>query len=160
VAGFCRTLPYVGTPIERRLREEGRLEGTALDAEYTFLDPRVDLLWNFCLMAFEGRNFGKNATWNVLRGFLFDTHLDMPERPRDPHRDAAARALVQASNGIMLDVLEAALDLIEDAAATTLEDPDLMELARLARSEDRRVRRQLFEMERGSSVSLYEALFR
>jgi hypothetical protein len=160
VAGFCRTLPYVGTPIERHLRDEGRLEGTALDAEYRFLDQRVDLLWNFCLMAFEGRNFGTNATWNVLRGLLFDTHLDMPGRPRNPHRDAAARALVQASNGIMLDVLENALDLIEGGNATKLEDPDLLELARLARTEDCSIRRQLVDMELSSSESMYEALFR
>jgi len=160
VAGFCRTLPYVGTPIERKLREEGRLEGTALEAEYSFLDPRVDLLWNFCLIAFEGRNYGKNATWNVLRGLLFDTHLDMPGRRRDPYRFAAARILVQASNGIMLDVLDDALDLIETGAVTTLDAPELLELARFARAEDRRVRRQLAAMERGPSEPMYEALFR
>jgi radical SAM superfamily enzyme YgiQ (UPF0313 family) len=160
VAGFCRTLPYVGTPIERRLRAEGRLTGTALDAEYRFLDSRVDLLWDFCLMAFEGRNFGKNATWNILRGLLFDTHLEMPGRPRDDERDAAARALVQASNGVMLDVLENALDLIESGLVATLEDPDLLDLARLARSEDASIRRQLVAMERNGSDEFYEALFR
>lgn len=160
VAGFCRTLPYVGTPIERRLREEGRLVGSALDAEYRFLDPRVDMLWDFCLMAFEGRNFGPNATWNVLRGLLFDTHLDLPGRPRDDDRDAAARALVQASNGIMLDVLENALDLIEGGIASALDDADLLDLARFARSEDARVRGQLCEMERGDHEAFYEALFR
>jgi len=156
VAGFCRTLPYVGTPIERRLRAEGRLHGSALDAEYTFLDARVDLLWNFCLMAFEGRNFGKNGTWNVLRGLLFDTHLDMPGR----RRDEAARALVRASNGVMLDVLESALDLIESGEVTTLHGVDLMELAWLARDEDAAIRRQLCAMERTGTESLYEALFR
>lgn len=160
VAGFCRTLPYVGTPIERRLREEGRLSGSSLDAEYSFLDPRVDLLWNFCLMAFEGRNFGKQATWNVLRGLLFDTHLDMPGRPRDPDRDAAARALVQASNGVMLDVLEAALDAIESGDATSLDHPDLLESARFARAEDLLIRRQIQDMGRAGSNVLYEALFR
>jgi len=160
VAGFCRTLPYVGTPIERRLRAEGRLAGTALDAEYRFLDPRVDLLWDFCLMAFEGRNFGKNATWNILRGLLFDTHLQMPGRPRDDQRDAAARALVQASNGVMLDVLENALDLIESGLVTALEDPDLLDLARLARTEDASIRRHLVAMEGNSVDEFYEALFR
>ncbi|MBL8482597.1 MAG: B12-binding domain-containing radical SAM protein [Rhodocyclaceae bacterium] len=161
VAGFCRTLPYVGTPIERRLREEGRLVGPALDAEYRFLDTRVDLLWDFCLMAFEGRNFGTNATWNVLRGLLFDTHLDMPGRPRNPARDAAARALVQASNGVMLDVLENALDLIETGLAVHIDDPDLIDLARLARSEDAAIRAQLAAMDAGEvEEALYEALFR
>lgn len=160
VAGFCRTLPYVGTPIERRLRAEGRLTGPALDAEYRFLEPRVDLLWDFCLMAFEGRNFGPQATWNVLRGLLFDTHLALPGRPRDAARDAAARALVQASNGIMLDVLENALDLIETGAATVLSDPDLVDLARLARREDHGIRRHLAALARHTEAGLGEALFR
>ena len=145
-AGFCRTLPYVGTPIEKRLRDEGRLVGPALDAEYRFIDPRVDLLWDFCLMAFEGRNFGKNAAWNTLRGLLFDTHLDMPGRRRNPRWVASARALVQASNGLMLDVLEAAIDLIEAGDARLLDDAELLALAKLARREDVRVRRQLADM--------------
>jgi hypothetical protein len=159
VAGFCRTLPYVGTPIEKRLREEGRLNGSSLEAEYRFLDPRVDLLWDFCLMAFEGRNFGKHATWNVLRGLLFDTHLDMPGRRRDPDRDEAARALVQSSNGVMLDVLESAVDLIETGEAKTLEHHELVELAKFARAEDVSIRRQLTAMERVTESSC-EMLFR
>ena len=159
VAGFCRTLPYVGTPIEKRLREEGRLNGSSLEAEYRFLDPRVDLLWDFCLMAFEGRNFGKHATWNVLRGLLFDTHLDMPGRRRDPDRDEAARALVQSSNGVMLDVLESAVDLIETGEAKTLGHHELVELAKFARAEDVSIRRQLTAMERVTE-SACEMLFR
>ncbi|HRI39933.1 MAG TPA: radical SAM protein, partial [Nitrospira sp.] len=159
VAGFCRTLPYVGTPIERRLREEGRLNGSSLEAEYRFLDTRVDLLWDFCLMAFEGRNFGTHATWNVLRGLLFDTHLDMPGRPRNPDRDAAARMLVQASNGVMLDVLENAIDLIDSGEARALAHRELVNLARFARTEDQSIRRQLMAMERANQ-STYELLFR
>lgn len=146
VAGFCRTLPYVGTPVEQRLRAEGRLVGPALEAEYRFLDRRVDLLWDFCLMAFEGRNYGHNPTWNLLRGLLFETHLDFPGRPRDNNRDAAARALVQAANGALIDILQNALDLIEDGLATSIRDPELIALARLARNEDRHVRQQLLCM--------------
>jgi hypothetical protein len=159
-AGFCRTLPYVGTPMERRLRNEGRLTGPALDAEYRFLDPRLDLLWDFCLMAFEGRNYGKNATWNLLRGLLFDTHLDLPGHERDPLRHEAARALTRSSNGVMIDMLEQALDLIEDGEATAATHPELLELARLARREDDLVRRQLHEIARLEREPLYEALFR
>jgi methylmalonyl-CoA mutase cobalamin-binding subunit len=160
VAGFCRTLPYVGTPIEQRLRAEGRLVGPALDAEYRFLDARVDLLWDFCLMAFEGRNTGDRATWNLLRGMLFDAHLDMSGHPRDPDQDEATRSLVSASNGIMLDVLDAAIDLIEDEAATSHDDPELLELARLARREDGRIRRQMAAMVGSERESRYDALFR
>ena len=113
------------------------------------------------LIAFDGRNYGKNATWNLLRGLLFDTHLDLPGHERDVDRDEAARALARASNGVMIDVLEAALDLIESGDAVTATDPELLELARLARREDKFVRRQLREMfVQGRRETLYEALFR
>ena len=97
----------------------------------------------------------------MLRGLLFDTHLDFPGHERDDDRVAAARALAQASNGVMIDVLEAALDLIEDGDATTATDPELLELARLARREDKLVRHQLGTMlVSGRRETLYEALFR
>jgi anaerobic magnesium-protoporphyrin IX monomethyl ester cyclase len=160
VAGFCRTLPYVGTPMERRLREEGRLVGPSLEADYQFLDPRLDLLWDFTQIAFDGRNFGPNATWNLLRGLLFDTHFDLPGHRRDAARDEAARAIVRASNTTMLDVLDAALELIETGEASGLENPDLLALAGLARREDRLIRVQLAEFDRTVPDDTYEALFR
>lgn len=160
VAGFCRTLPYAGTPMARRLREERRLVGPSLEADYLFLDGRLDLLWDFCQVAFDGRNNGAFATWNLLRGLLFDTHFDLPGRPRDPARHDAARALVRASNTIMLDVLDAAIDLIEDTAVSRLDDPALMDLAVLAHREDQAVRQQLAEFDRLTSDETYEALFR
>lgn len=160
VAGFCRTLPYIGTPMEQRLRAEGRLTGPALEADYQFLDPRLDLLWEFSQVAFDGRNSGPHATWNVLRGMLFDTHLDMPGRRRDPLRDEAARALARASNTIMLDVLDAALDLIERGEATRLDDPELLALARLARREDGHIRAQMSMLDDAKSEEHFDALFR
>ena len=50
------------------MRAEGRLVGPALEADYRFLDPRLDVLWDFSLAAFAGRNYGKDATWDRLRG--------------------------------------------------------------------------------------------
>lgn len=158
VAGFCRTLPYVGTPLERRLRQEGRLDGASLDAEYRFLDPRVDLLWDFCLIAFMGRNHGADNTWNLLRGLLFDSHLNHPDRPRDDEYDAAIRAIAQASNGVMLDVLDNAIDLIATNSVDTVKHPDLLALARLARDEDHLIRRQLADMR--APIGRHAELFR
>lgn len=161
VAGFCRALPYVGTPMEKRLRAEGRMTGSMLEAEYQFLDPRLDLLWNFCLLAYEGRNYGSHATWNVLRGLRFDAHFDLPGvRPFDAERDEASRLLVQAHNEVLGDSLESAIDLIESGDANHLQHPELLALARFAREEDQKVRRQLAAMERKTSEVLYEALFR
>lgn len=143
VAGFCRTLPYVGTPMEARLREEGRLSGPALEADYRFLDPRLDALWDFSLVAYSGRNHGKDATWDRLRGLLFEAALDWPEQPRDEAFLASARALAEASSNLLVDTAEEALDRLEASSDPRADAPALVELARFARAEDARVRRLL-----------------
>ncbi len=140
VAGFCRTLPYVGTPMEQRMRAEGRLVGPALEADYRFLDPRLDALWDFSLAAFAGRNYGKDATWDLLRGLLFEARLDYPDRPHDPDFRMAARRLAAASNARLLDVAEEAVDYLENVAVPDAGDPVLVRLARFAREEDERIR--------------------
>jgi radical SAM superfamily enzyme YgiQ (UPF0313 family) len=139
VAGFCRTLPYVGTPMEQQMRAEGRLVGPALEADYRFLDPRLDVLWDFSLAAFAGRNYGKDATWDRLRGLLFEARLDYPDRPHDPDFRAAACALTEASNTLLLDVAEEAVDRIESADVRKAEDPALVQLARFSREENARI---------------------
>jgi anaerobic magnesium-protoporphyrin IX monomethyl ester cyclase len=139
-AHFCRTMPYVGTPIEQRLRAEGRLVGPALEADYHFLDPRLDVLWEFALVAFAERNYGRDATLDGLRTLLFAANLDSPGRPRDPHYLAAAQALVNASNTLLLDITEEALECIERVPGVTPADPALMRLARHSRQENERIR--------------------
>jgi radical SAM superfamily enzyme YgiQ (UPF0313 family) len=143
VAGFCRTLPYVGTPMEQRMRAEGRLVGPALEADYRFLDPRLDVLWDFSMIAFAERNYGADSTWDRLRGLLFEARLDYPDAPYDPDFLAAARQLTDTSNTLLLDVAQEALEYCETAEVPAAEDPALMRLARFARQEDAHVRGML-----------------
>ena len=140
VAGFCRALPYVGTPMEERMRREARLTGPALEADYRFLDPRLDVLWDFSMVAFAGRNYGPEATWDRLRSLLFEARLDYPDRPHDPAFRTAARTLTSASNRVLLDVAEEALDYIERATPPDATAPPLVSLARFAREENERIR--------------------
>ena len=146
VAGFCRTLPYVGTPMERKMREEGRLVGHALAADYRFLDPRLDALWDFSLAAFDGRNTGRSATWNVLRTLQFEARLDFPDRPRDTRFAGAVQSIVDASNQLMFDVLDDAVAILAEGEALDARHPDLVELARTARSGDVALRRDLTDL--------------
>jgi hypothetical protein len=139
-AGFCRTLPYVGTALEKRMRAEGRLSGPALDADYRFLDSRLDVFWDFALVAFAGRNHGKDATWELLRGLLFRARLDYPDIPYDPGFLTAARTLTAASNELLLDVTEEGLDLIERGHIHDAGDHNLISLARFAREENEQIR--------------------
>ena len=144
MAGFGRTLPYVGTPMEQRLRAEGRLAGPALEADYKFLDPRLDVLWDFAIVAFAGRNHGASTTtWDRLRTLLFEARLSLPDRPRDPDFIEAVQLLAEASNNLMIDTAEEAVALIEAIGEPTIEDPRLIELARTARAQDARISRML-----------------
>jgi hypothetical protein len=160
VAGFCRTLPYVGTPMEQRMRAEGRLTGPALEADYQFLDPRLDALWDFSLVAFAGRNYGKDATWDLLRGLLFEARLDYPDRPYDPDFRMAAQTLTAASNKLLLDVAEEALDHIQSANVPRASDPALVRLARFAREEDARIRGTLTALWSARPRAVAAELFR
>lgn len=160
VAGFCRTLPYVGTPMEHQMRAEGRLVGPALEADYRFLDPRLDALWDFSLVAFADRNYGKDATWDRLRGLLFEARLDYPDRPHDPDFRAAAQTLTVASNTLLLDVAEEAVDYIEAMDIPDARDPTLVSLARFARQEDERIRGTLNALWRTRPRAVEAELFR
>lgn len=160
VAGFCRTLPYVGTPMEERMRAEGRLTGPALEADYSFLDPRLDMLWDFSLVAFAGRNYGKDAMWDRLRGLLFEARLDFPDRPHDPDFLSAAQALTNASNTLLLDVAEEALGTIESGAASDVSDPALMRLASYSREENERIRGTMTALWNTRPREVMEELFR
>ena len=160
VAGFCRTLPYVGTPMEQRMREEGRLTGPALEADYRFLDPRIDILWDFSLVAFAGRNYGKDAMWDRLRGLLFEARLDFSDRPHDPDFLVAARALTNASNTLLLDVAEEALAAIESGEARGVDDPALIRLASYSREENERIRGTMNALWSARPRAVAEELFR
>jgi anaerobic magnesium-protoporphyrin IX monomethyl ester cyclase len=159
-AGFCRTLPYVGTAMEQRMRAEGRLVGPALQADYRFLDPRLDVLWDFSLAAFAGRNYGKNAMWDMLRALLFEARLDYPDRPHDPEFLVAARTLTAASNSLLLDVAEEALDQIEAMENPNAADPALIRLARLSREENERIRGMFTAMWNARPRAIAQELFR
>lgn len=78
VAGFCRMLPYAGTPTQRKLRKEGRLEGSEFEPDYRFLDPKVDRFYAWVLDTFHTRNFTNEGLSHILRGLIFESRLQAP----------------------------------------------------------------------------------
>jgi radical SAM superfamily enzyme YgiQ (UPF0313 family) len=73
IVHFTKTVPYAGTPISRRLQQEGRLQGTLAAPDYTYDDPRLELLQSFFTQAFHFRNFDSNGLVERLRHAKFDT---------------------------------------------------------------------------------------
>ncbi len=70
---FTKMLPYAGTAIEKRLKDEGRLIGDLDAPDYNFLDPRIDLLQAFLTQAFHNRNFHREGLVERLRDAKLDT---------------------------------------------------------------------------------------
>ena len=142
-AGFCRMLPYVGTPVEKRLREEGRLAPSDLTAAYRFLDPRLDTLWEWSVPTFHERNHDARGSWNLLGLLLFEARLDLPDRRKDPVYIAMLEGLSALSSGLLIDTVEQALEHIEAHPDVGGDDPFLLRLAELHQREDARIRRDL-----------------
>lgn len=114
VAGFCRTLPYAGTPLKRQLEAEGQLLGTAFEPDYNFLDPKLDLFYDWMLLTFRQRNFDNSGLCEVLRALVFEAHLNLPNYRNFQSSDRAhLHSLTAQCNGHALYCLSAALDYIE-----------------------------------------------
>ena len=137
VAPFCRMLPYAGTPIKRRLESEGRLLGTSFDPDYKFLDPKLDLFYDWMVNTFYERNFTNQGLCHILRGLLFEAHLRL--RAPNPVSDAQKnylQYLTAVCNRLACYTLRCALDHIEETPLATLEK-DLGYLNRLTEHEKR-----------------------
>jgi anaerobic magnesium-protoporphyrin IX monomethyl ester cyclase len=122
VAPFCRMLPYAGTPIKRRLESEGRLLGTSFDPDYTFLDPKIDLFYDWMVRTFYERNFTNQGLCHILRGLLFEAHLRLPSaHPVSEAQKNYLHYLTAVCNRVACYTLRCAIDHIEDTPMATLQ---------------------------------------
>ena len=140
---FCRTLPYAGTALEERLKAEGRLEEKDLNADYHFLDPRLDVYYDWLLSTFAERHSTASGTANLFRLLLFEAHLDLPDHPIDPQFRQWAWQLTSVANRILLDTVETALDHIESQKSIEPNDSTLATFKVYQALEDERLRSDL-----------------
>jgi anaerobic magnesium-protoporphyrin IX monomethyl ester cyclase len=140
---FCRTLPYVGTPIRTRLVAEGRLDSRDVNADYRFLDPRLDVLYDWLLRTFARRNSSTAGTVNLLRLLLFESNLRLPGRAHDPALRHRSRQLTSVANRVALDTIEAALEYIYSEPDVSTDAPFLATLSALLTAEDQRLQRDV-----------------
>jgi anaerobic magnesium-protoporphyrin IX monomethyl ester cyclase len=141
--GFCRTLPYAGTEVAARLAAEKRLLD-GFEADYRFLSPRLDALYDWLYATLNHRNQSPHGTRNLLGLAMFESGVRLPRHPWDPQHRTRLRALTRNANQVLIDVVEAAVDHFErrpDVAAA--EDGFLIWLGNHHRAEDDRIRRDL-----------------
>jgi anaerobic magnesium-protoporphyrin IX monomethyl ester cyclase len=129
VAPFCRMLPYAGTPIKRKLEAEGRLLGTQFEPDYKFLDPKLDLFYDWMVKTFYERNFTNQGLCHILRGLLFEAHLRLPARSRvSEAQKAYLRYLTAVCNRVACYTLRCAANHIEATPLSRLEqEPGYLE---------------------------------
>lgn len=122
VAPFCRMLPYAGTPIKRRLEEEGRLLGTSFEPDYKFLDPKLDLFYDWMVQTFYERNFTNQGLCHILRGLLFEAHLRLrSSNPVSESQKAYLHHLTAVCNRVACYTLRCAADHLEATPLAKLE---------------------------------------
>lgn len=124
-ATFCRMLPYGGTPIRDRLREEGRLRGDVTRPDYDFIDARLNEYHRLLDAAAGGWIHGEgvshqlNWAWNEIT--LIDRVVGALDGASDYRRDLAA--LTASSNDALFRFVEESSLAFEagDASALTTE---------------------------------------
>jgi hypothetical protein len=148
VAPFCRMLPYAGTPIKRRLEAEGRLAGTAFEPDYSFLDPKLDLFYNWMGRTFYTRNFTNQGLCHLLRAMLFEARL----RLNTGNRVTAAQRLyiehlTAVCNRVACYTLRSAIDHIDGTPLHELERGSsyLEGLSEFEQREEERLTRQAIQ---------------
>lgn len=151
VAGFCRMLPYAGTPIATRLREEGRLLGSPFQPDYRFLDPKLDVFYDWMVETFYERNFTDRGLNHIFRAGLFEARLRLAERPMPGYLRGLLEQLCAWGNRLAVTTLRAAIDHIEATELAELErDRSFLRMltAHEHREEQRIVREvsELFEL--------------
>jgi anaerobic magnesium-protoporphyrin IX monomethyl ester cyclase len=122
VACFCRMLPYAGTPLKTKLEQEGRLLGTPFEPDYRFVDPRLDIFYDWMLETFYERNFTNTGLCNILRALLFEAHLNMEGiKGFDSGKRAYLHHLTAVCNGIACYTLKTAVDYFESRTVDEIE---------------------------------------
>lgn len=142
IASFCRMLPYAGTPLKSKLEEEKRLLGTPFEPDYKFLDPKLDLFYDWMLETFHERNFTNRGLCHVLKSLLFEARLRLPSYQFFSEFDVAyVQHLTSICNGLAIYTLRTAVDHIEHTPIERLhsETSFLKELTRHERYEEERL---------------------
>lgn len=137
---FAKTMPLAGTPIEQRLRREGRLTGTSVRPDYEMADPRIDQLAVFLTLHFSFRNSSPRGLVERLRAAAFDRVL----ASRFEHGawiadyGDAISGLIDRSNAVALNTLEHLVERVAQLPAAPQSVPSIwFELTKLMQPEHR-----------------------
>ncbi|MEB3334364.1 MAG: radical SAM protein [Cyanobacteriota bacterium] len=150
---FCKMLPYAGTPIERRLREDGRLKGTLEQPDYSLLDPELDSYAFIVQQIFSQRNFSGDGLQVALQEANFNERLNRAVGLADPSVNLRSPLtdLIRQANQVALRTLEDLLALVEQQGMDALLDnrEQLLQLSQREWEEEARLEIALHKLDSG-----------
>jgi radical SAM superfamily enzyme YgiQ (UPF0313 family) len=113
---FCRTEIYEGTPLERRLRKEGRLRGDYWGLDYAIADARAELAFSLFRAAFHERNFGAHPLHYLSGQVDYEHQLRMDFHGTTPELRAATKGFVRSVNANTVGYLEEVIAVVRAGA--------------------------------------------
>jgi hypothetical protein len=126
---FCRTEVYAGTPLERRLRAQGRLEGDPWGWDYVISDPRAQTAFEVVYAAFRERNYADRGLHHLAMRVDHEHQLLAHFFGRDETLRRRAKAFVVDANvdtcGFLDEALAAVRQGFPDAGAARARAEDL-----------------------------------
>lgn len=140
---FCRTETYAGTPLERRMIDEGRARGSYLARTYTINDPVVELASSLAKKVFLARCW---STGGLMERAIGLDHLGAvvghfyADRESTRLRGEIQRWRLQV-NRDLVELLSRLVETCVTAGGNTT-DPSLIESVRELVDQEARTRRQ------------------
>jgi len=139
---FCRTLPYAGTDIEDRLRNEGRLTED-FNADYKFLNPGLDTFYDWMLSVFNFRNNSSMGSLQMLRALMLEKQLLKNAENGSSHELNILKRLVELDNNNVLDILKEGLEYFKENENAKPYDTQIASLKKRQDNHDMVLRKDL-----------------
>jgi anaerobic magnesium-protoporphyrin IX monomethyl ester cyclase len=149
VASFCRMLPYAGTPVKQQLESEARLLGTPFEPDYHFLDPKLDVFYDWMLETFYERNFTNRGFCHILKSLAFEAHLSLPGyQVFDAFERRYLQHITALCNSVACFTLRTALSYLQETplAEVQRDRSFLQVLTHYEREEERRIFEKIVDL--------------
>ena len=141
---FCKMLPYAETDIEKSLSAEGRLSGTVVSPNYSFLEPLIDDFYlyihkTFNEWMFASASLPSRLRWRRLEIALMEKYY--PDAIGLSKYKTLLRRVIASSNSVLFQVFERAIDVFKNNKANT---QILVELSEFQAAELKRINQTLY----------------
>ena len=107
---FCRTEIYAGTPLERKLRREGRLLGDYFGYDYRIADARAERACELAYQVFAPRNYGAACLHHLVMNVDYENtllaHFHLRGSKGNPGLAADVKAFIRRANLNTCDYLD------------------------------------------------------